>query len=225
MNINPDDAENPHHALGAYVLGGLPSDERAQFETHLSSCERCRADLTSVAGLPALLRTVTASKHHEPSVDARNRLLARGRETDRTSRQRRRRRTTMVLSAAIVVAMATAAATAVVTLAPHPATGTPHADFAAVGATNVTGSAAFEPKPWGTALDLTVTGLPASGTFSVRVIDASGHDETAATWAGTSRPTAQVTGATSTPTAQIRSVQIVRIDGRETTIAEASRPQ
>ena len=39
----------------AYVLGSLDADERRQYETHLSSCSRCREAVAELAGMPALL--------------------------------------------------------------------------------------------------------------------------------------------------------------------------
>lgn len=42
--------------LGPYVLGGIDGDDRVVLETHLPSCRSCRDELTTYAGLPALLR-------------------------------------------------------------------------------------------------------------------------------------------------------------------------
>ena len=45
-------------ALGVYVLGAIDPAERAQVDEHLSSCQECREELASLAGLPAMLRKV-----------------------------------------------------------------------------------------------------------------------------------------------------------------------
>jgi anti-sigma-K factor RskA len=42
----------------AYVLGALPPEERAEFEQHLAGCERCRAAVGELAGMPGLLARV-----------------------------------------------------------------------------------------------------------------------------------------------------------------------
>lgn len=42
----------------AYVLGSLSPDERAEFEQHLAGCDRCRAAVGELAGMPGLLAQV-----------------------------------------------------------------------------------------------------------------------------------------------------------------------
>ncbi|MEV5954834.1 zf-HC2 domain-containing protein [Streptomyces sp. NPDC051987] len=49
-------------ALGGYVLGTLPSAERERVRAHLAECDECRAEHVRLAGLPALLATVTAAE-------------------------------------------------------------------------------------------------------------------------------------------------------------------
>ena len=39
----------------AYVLGSLTSSERREYEAHLETCERCRAAVAEISGVPALL--------------------------------------------------------------------------------------------------------------------------------------------------------------------------
>ncbi|MGW4564261.1 anti-sigma factor [Streptomyces sp. NPDC004561] len=48
-------------ALGGYVLGTLPAAEAEQVRAHLAECHDCRAEHAELAGLPALLATVTAA--------------------------------------------------------------------------------------------------------------------------------------------------------------------
>ena len=42
----------------AYVLGSLSPDERGEFEAHLAGCDRCRAAVSELAGMPGLLARV-----------------------------------------------------------------------------------------------------------------------------------------------------------------------
>jgi hypothetical protein len=42
----------------AYVLGSLSPDERGEFEQHLAGCDRCRAAVGELAGMPGLLAQV-----------------------------------------------------------------------------------------------------------------------------------------------------------------------
>lgn len=55
-------------ALGAYVLGALSPAETEQVRAHLAECDECRAEHAELAGLPALLATVTAAEVEGRSV-------------------------------------------------------------------------------------------------------------------------------------------------------------
>ncbi|WP_414170447.1 zf-HC2 domain-containing protein [Streptoverticillium reticulum] len=73
-------------ALGGYVLGTLPPAAREQVRIHLTECAECRAEHTLLAGLPALLATVTeaeASGRTVPAADGdlADRLVARAAES------------------------------------------------------------------------------------------------------------------------------------------------
>lgn len=49
-------------ALGGYVLGTLSPAETEQVRAHLERCGECWAEHAELAGLPALLATVTAAE-------------------------------------------------------------------------------------------------------------------------------------------------------------------
>ncbi|MGW1894013.1 zf-HC2 domain-containing protein [Streptomyces sp. NPDC002004] len=73
-------------ALGGYVLGTLPSAEMEQVRIHLAECAECRAEHTRLAGLPALLATVTEAEASGQTVptadeDLADRLVARAAES------------------------------------------------------------------------------------------------------------------------------------------------
>ncbi|MEU5311501.1 zf-HC2 domain-containing protein [Streptomyces sp. NPDC021562] len=73
-------------ALGGYVLGTLPSAEAEQVRAHLAACNECRAEHAQLAGLPALLATVTeaeASGRTVPAAetDLTDRLVVRAAES------------------------------------------------------------------------------------------------------------------------------------------------
>ncbi|MEV7323229.1 zf-HC2 domain-containing protein [Streptomyces sp. NPDC093970] len=73
-------------ALGGYVLGTLPPAETERVRDHLAGCAECRAEQAQLAGLPALLATVTAAEvagRAEPAADGdlAGRLVARAAET------------------------------------------------------------------------------------------------------------------------------------------------
>ncbi|MGX1545445.1 anti-sigma factor family protein [Streptomyces adustus] len=77
-------------ALGGYVLGTLPPAEMEQVRAHLAECAECQAEHTQLAGLPALLATVTeaeASGQGVPTADENlaDRLVARAAESTQGS--------------------------------------------------------------------------------------------------------------------------------------------
>ncbi len=39
----------------SYVLGALPTDQRLQYEQHLSECSACRAAVAELAGMPGIV--------------------------------------------------------------------------------------------------------------------------------------------------------------------------
>ncbi|MFE2707516.1 anti-sigma factor family protein [Streptomyces mirabilis] len=74
--------------LGGYVLGTLPSADMKQVRVHLAECAECQAEHVQLAGLPALLATVTetqaeASGQTVPTADRdlTDRLVARAAES------------------------------------------------------------------------------------------------------------------------------------------------
>ena len=211
--------DEPHLLLGAYVLGGLTSHDRARFEDHLTSCARCRHELAATAGIPALLRLAEPEPSATATATAAAAAAAMEVPVHAVSRRRahsRRRRGVI----AVVAATAVAAAVTVFALL-GPGTAHPDATFTAVGRTAVSGSAVFEPRPWGTAIELDLTDLPRSGTFVLEVRGRTGITERAATWAGTTRTRIQVTAATSIPSSDITRLQIVTIAPRSRPIADA----
>ncbi|MEU0968241.1 anti-sigma factor [Streptomyces sp. NPDC005917] len=77
-------------ALGGYVLGTLPPGEMEQVRVHLAECAECRAEHAQLAGLPALLATVTAAEaagETVPTADGElaERLVARAAESTQGS--------------------------------------------------------------------------------------------------------------------------------------------
>ncbi|MBL1073048.1 zf-HC2 domain-containing protein [Nocardia sp. 2] len=102
---------------GAYVLGALARDERREYEDHLAGCERCRSEVTELAGLPGLLALVDAetadslAAQEDPPANVPpppERLLPA--LADRADRKRRRSRLTALGGAVAAVAAAVAIA-------------------------------------------------------------------------------------------------------------------
>lgn len=77
-------------ALGGYVLGTLPPAEMERVRVHLEQCAECRAEHAQLAGLPALLATVTEAEASGQTVptadgDVADRLVARAAESAQAS--------------------------------------------------------------------------------------------------------------------------------------------
>lgn len=54
-NHEQDEAALSHDAVGAYILGALPDDERVEFEAHLRECPACQQELRELGPIAALL--------------------------------------------------------------------------------------------------------------------------------------------------------------------------
>ncbi|MFJ8590632.1 anti-sigma factor domain-containing protein [Streptomyces sp. NPDC093598] len=104
-------ADDPHLAVGAYVLHALPAGEEAVFEKHLAVCVSCRreVDQLSSAAVP-----LGAAETSAPSADLRRRVLdqigtvRQGRSVAVESRRRRRLQRSLVPALAASVAAAAA---------------------------------------------------------------------------------------------------------------------
>ncbi|MER5962305.1 anti-sigma factor [Streptomyces sp. NPDC002057] len=112
-------AENPHEAVGAYVLHALPPAEEAAFENHLAGCEECRREVDELRGTTA--RLATAESVTAPP-ELRQRTLDRIRATPQDhdirpprpqlsqvplpQARRRRRVASMALAASLAAAAA-----------------------------------------------------------------------------------------------------------------------
>ena len=201
--------------LGAYLLGGLDPTDRATFETHLAGCALCRDELSQSAALPGLLRRVDnpgrrAVEQPDPETRARQlRVLMH-----RRARLRRRRLNALVGVAAASVAAAVAAG--LVFAPPLLRPSTPAAATVVElrpANSGGAGQAVLDPRPWGTSVTLTATGLPTQGPFALEVTGRSGSQERAASWGITSDGRVHVVGATSLTPDAIRQIQILGPDG------------
>jgi hypothetical protein len=206
--------DDPHRLLGAYVFGGLASTDRATFENHLAACRRCTAELAASAGIPALLRRAEPTPVSIPDPAEFVHLVAAARSRGR----RRRRRVVVSVTGALIIAAVAVGFVELGTPAPRA-----DADFTAVGAGRVSGSAVFEAKPWGTQIELDLASLPHRGTFTLEVRGRDGTVERAATWSGTSQPHTRVTAATSLTSQNIGELEIVRVGAVGPPIARAAR--
>jgi anti-sigma factor RsiW len=170
--------------LGAYLVGAIEPAQRAMVNRHLRTCPTCRAELSDMAGLPSLLRRIPADSVGRlvyddpvdtppaPSLSALLRRL--------TALRRRRRVLSIALSISGAVIIGALTASGVLTL--H-ATDRPAAAVAwavtVSGTSPVTGAWAgvrYTGQPWGTKLQVSITGVAAGTHCQLLVIGADGQE-------------------------------------------------
>ncbi len=146
-----------HTDLGAYALGLLEDQDKAAFESHLATCDACRAELASLAPIAPLLRgmePVVVPGDPRPPVD----LLHR-----RAVVSRRQRRRLILASAAACVALLGAGIGVGVTAHSSPAPGTVTLAGQLHSATNsangVAGTVGLLAKGWGTQVSLDLANI------------------------------------------------------------------
>ncbi|MEQ4520433.1 zf-HC2 domain-containing protein [Pseudarthrobacter sp. B907] len=206
----------PHQLLGAYLLGGLPPDEAADFERHLAECRDCRAELDELASLPALLDAVPvpdavalgaaaagASPGAAPPVPAPavpRRLL-----DELSSRRRKiRRRWTAALAAAAAACLALGILAAPLVNPPPK----PDASYSVQAGDGLQFTVSLVKKSWGTELAVEGRSLPVDGTLSLWVRAGDGGEDRACAWTATPSGNVRVTGATPLQLANIARIEM-----------------
>jgi len=141
-----------HIDLGAYALGLLEDQDKVTFESHLATCDACRAELPSLSPVAGLLRgmdPVEVPGDVKLPVD----LLSR-----RAAASRRGRRRLIIASAAACVVLAGGGIGVGLAVAPGPAPAPSSLAGQLHTATNpangVTGTVGLVAKGWGTQVTL-----------------------------------------------------------------------
>ncbi len=179
-------------SLGSYLMGALDPVDRAEVDAHLRTCESCREELASYAGLPGLMSRVTreevVSEALLPPPSLLPSVLAAV-ERQRVREARRLYRWRAGTAAALV-----AAAAGVVVVAGVPGTGPSRVVFTAAAGQSASGDLSLVDKPWGTALHLRVR-LPEATSYVAWAVDETGHRTVAASWGRTAEGRMDVDGA------------------------------
>ncbi|WP_285243766.1 zf-HC2 domain-containing protein [Pseudarthrobacter sp. fls2-241-R2A-127] len=215
---------NPHHLLGAYVLGGLDPQDLALFETHLQDCATCRKELASLEKVPVLLDAL-------PVPDALALTAAPGGNEDvgnsvparlfaELSRRRRTVRRRWVALAGAVAAACLAVGLAVGPLLVRPPQ--PDATYSVALGDGLQVHIDMARKAWGTELAVSGSSLPPDGTLSLWVRDRAGGEDRACAWSATATGKVKVTGATPIQLASISSVELR--DGAQHAVAVITVP-
>jgi hypothetical protein len=217
---------------GAYVLGSLSSNERREYEAHLTGCPSCRAAVSELSGMPALLALldrdeVVALDANQPELPPlRPELL----ESLLAKVKRQRRRFRLVAGSALAAAAAVLAIGLVLAVRPgltepvmSPQASASAMTLASVAPSSLEATMKLTPHGWGTSVEMTCT-------YHEELGDADDHDDDAgdklemvavgrdgshtemATWMALPGVTAQPGGSTSMPIDEIVAVQVVSSD-------------
>jgi len=191
--------------LGAYVLGSLEPAERAAVDEHLLSCPTCAAELADLTGLPALLAGVDLSAYNPaiPSAGLYDRIAA---ATAALPRHRRRRLRLVAVAAAVIVLAGVGAGLGLAVHHRAPSVS------ASAGAVHITVTASAESA--GTALKVTVEGLPEDEHCHLVAIARDGSRHGAGDWVATYAGRAEVTGSTDVPRADLASLVLLGTHGQ-----------
>ncbi|MEU9762713.1 zf-HC2 domain-containing protein [Streptomyces sp. NPDC047985] len=201
---DPDDPQlrsSSEHAqvsgwLGAYVLGGLSTGDRARVDAHLLACDECIRECDALLDVPDALATGAppappgrVETMPSPARPMRWRLAVAG---------------FALAACAAGVGFALGAATSGDAAPPQAAA---VRDMPLGGAPGqVTGSAELASRPWGTEVRLTLRDLPPRERVTLVTENRDGRKEVAAVWVSPDNGKVSVTGATG-----IRAQDIVRI--------------
>jgi anti-sigma-K factor RskA len=232
-SLDPVDGDRYTTWDAAYVLGSLSSAERREYEAHLETCERCRAAVGEISGMPALLAMLDVE-----DVQA----LATGKQPDlpplrpelRTQVldkvRWRRRRSRLLTYAAVGVAAAVLAAGLVIAVRPGIVglqTGSSQVaaqqlEMKKLVTTPFSATISLSSFAWGTRIDMacvygdwTSGGQTPPSNLGMVVVGRDGSRSQIATWLGMSGATALPSGNTPVPVEQIASVQLVSADSGE----------
>lgn len=213
----------------AYVLGSLSSAERREYEAHLEMCDRCRAAVADLSGMPALLAMLDTadvealtSEQEPPPLrpELRQQVLDRVRW--------RRRRARLLTTAAVGTAAALLAIGLVVAIRPQlvglqsgvtEQSAAQELPMTKLVETPFSATVALNSFAWGTRIDMACSygdwsggSGPPPSTLGMVVVNRDGSRAQIATWLGMSGATALPSGNTPTPIADIASVQLVAAD-------------
>ena len=215
--------------LGVYVLGAIEPAERAMVDAHLGVCGRCRDELASLAGLPAMLGRVTEDQLEQlgsPPEELLDSILTKAAEESR-GRQRKNRLWLVAAAAALVVVTGVGVravnGTDGGTIAkplPSPTaqpTATPSAVTTVEGndpATGVRAEIGMQSKEWGTAFSVRLAGAPADSQCRLIAIDKQGRRDVAGGWQVEYLGEASFYGSSMFQKQDIASVEIRTLDGK-----------
>ena len=211
--MNGPDHDRFRDLTGAYVVGALDPDERAEIEAHLQTCEHCRRDVVAFAPLPALLGRLDGADVADAggprdtgSADA---VVAAVRsDIRRLDGSRRRWRWLASAAAAAIVVLA---GSLVIDDEPARRTGGVELDVRTVSSA-ASATVVADERPWGTYVHVSAQGLPDRESYALWVVGGDGAWEPAGSWARTADGDADLGGSSLRPLAQIDRIVVTSVD-------------
>ncbi|MDQ1683995.1 MAG: hypothetical protein QOC82_732 [Frankiaceae bacterium] len=198
-----------HVALGAYLLGALDPRERAEVETHLSGCRRCRDEVADLAPLPGLMSRITVDEaiSGPPPVDDAmlDRLLTAATRERRTAVVRRR---LFAVAAAVALVAGSIGGVAVYRSATAQSM---HTVNAAAGRVHMHVEMAAASN--GTAMALSLSGVAAEQHCELIAVSDTGAREVASSWVASYSGRAVIKGTTAIPYSHLRQLIVQTYDG------------
>jgi anti-sigma factor RsiW len=183
--------------VGPYVLGSLRGSEQELTARHVAGCSRCRDEAASLRELTAVMRRLSTDEAvdtlAEPSPDLYTRLRAQARLEVAARRRTKRLRRLGSAAAAVAVLAGTGVGLGV------RAASTDHHPVYAAGAGRVHMSVSLATQASGTAITVTVSGLPEEEHCRLIAVAHDGSRDLAGTWTATYAGEAKVTGSTRIP--------------------------
>ena len=214
----------------AYVLGSLSSNERREYESHLSGCKPCRTAVAELSGMPALLALLTREEVQALEADQPEPPPLRPQVLESLlAKVSWRRRRSRWVTASVLTAAAALAIGLVITLWPTaarqdgdtPQAASPVLTMTQVEPSPVNATVILTQHEWGTRIEMACT----YGSWSNRdappqelamvVIGRDGQQHELATWMGVTGKTALPGASVAMPMDRLGAVQIVTTDTRK----------
>lgn len=209
----PTSGDEPRDWDAAYVLGSLTPEERLEYEGYLRDRPDARAEMAEIAGLPALLRSLSVQEALELLDDEATTPVPSSTVQSiagRIASRRRRRRVGLVLVAAVSAVLLIAGGFTVGALRPDPSA--PLAAMTPAAGSPVEADIGLTAKDWGTRVDWHCSygtdWATDSGSYDLVVIDDAGTRTTVATWKAIGGTASDLSAATDIAAGSIRAVSI-----------------
>ncbi|MFD7157417.1 zf-HC2 domain-containing protein [Kribbella sp. NPDC059898] len=223
-------SEHDRTQLGAYALGALEPAEAAEVEAHLANCAECRTELAELSELTDFLGEVPPEAFLDGPPEGGDLLLQRtlraARSPEETVAPVKRRSRWLLVAAALVLIAGVLGGGVAIGRATVPANDQPVAGSKQVTTVDTTTgahmTAAVEPRPGWSWVQVQLTGLKAGDQCEMIVTDKAGYSWAAGSWLVSEKAAKNGStfgGGVLVPLDQVRSVEIRTVQGKHVVTA------